>query len=279
MTSVLDLSRIPLPAAIENLSIEQLTAEIRAYLLGIFPGLEAALSMESEPANAVMRVAVYREFLLRQRVNEAIQQNHLASATGTNLENIAAVYGLERKMGESDRDYRARIQSAPETLSVAGPSGSYEARAEGHPLVFDAIASSPTPGAVVITLIPSYGMASSELTSAVQAEVLAVVGADDVRPLTDTVSVSLGQVTPVNVTATLTLLEGPDSKTVLADAEARLLRSFQETYSLDRGVSRASIIGTLFLDNVMTNIVLSAPSADLPASKTIAYTLGSVDLS
>lgn len=48
-----------------------------------------------------MEVCAYRELLLRQRINQAAKSNLLAFATGTDLDNLGALYDVERKEGET----------------------------------------------------------------------------------------------------------------------------------------------------------------------------------
>ena len=49
----------------------------------------------------------------------------LAYATGGNLDNIAVNQRVLRLAGESDADFRARVQLSPEAYSVAGPRLAY----------------------------------------------------------------------------------------------------------------------------------------------------------
>lgn len=107
--ATIDLSQLPAPDVVEVLDYEILLAERKATLLSLFP----------EDQQAVM----------------------LAYATGADLDNIAAMFSVERltitpadtvsmpavaAVMESDADFRIRAQQAFEGLSVAGPVGAYE---------------------------------------------------------------------------------------------------------------------------------------------------------
>ena len=89
---------------------------------------------------------------------------------------------------ETDDAYRDRIRISGSTLSVAGPPNAYKYWAmSADPSVADAYISSPTPGTVRIVPI-CYG---GEIPSQdILDKVLAACAADDIRPLTDQVTVA-----------------------------------------------------------------------------------------
>lgn len=89
---------------------------------------------------------------------------------------------------EKDDAYRDRIRLSGSTLSVAGPPNAYRYWAmAADASVADAYVSSPTPGVVRIVPICYGGIMPSD---DILAKVLASCSADDVRPLTDQVTVA-----------------------------------------------------------------------------------------
>ncbi|MBD5469203.1 MAG: baseplate J/gp47 family protein [Lachnospiraceae bacterium] len=89
---------------------------------------------------------------------------------------------------EKDDAYRDRIRLSGSTLSVAGPPNAYRYWAmAADASVADAYVSSPTPGVVRIVPICYGGVMPSE---DILTKVLASCSADDVRPLTDQVTVA-----------------------------------------------------------------------------------------
>lgn len=102
--------------------------------------------------------------------------------------NITASYGGADT--ENDENYRERIQIAPESFSVAGPRGAYEyyARSAHNDIADVAVVGPPDiePGYVEIYPLMKGGELPSE---EILAAVLEKCNADDVRPLTDCVSV------------------------------------------------------------------------------------------
>lgn len=93
--------------------------------------------------------------------------------------------GAER---ESDEDYRERIHEAPEKFSTAGPAGAYAYYAkQTSPNIADVAVESPSPGKVTVyPLLTNGELPGDEMLALVKEK----INADDVRPLTDYVTVS-----------------------------------------------------------------------------------------
>ncbi|GAB7141314.1 hypothetical protein RsTz2092_12860 [Deferribacterales bacterium RsTz2092] len=89
-----DLSAIPAPKVIEELSFGDIFDELLIDFKKRNPSYDALL--ESDPAIIVLECYAYRETLLRHRINEAAKANLLAYAAGSDLDNLAAFYGIER---------------------------------------------------------------------------------------------------------------------------------------------------------------------------------------
>ncbi len=103
---------------------------------------------------------------------------------------------------ENDENYRERIQIAPESFSVAGPRAAYEyyARSAHQDIVDVAIIGPPEIDAGYVKIYPL--MQGGELPSSeVLSSVLEICNADDVRPLTDCVSVHAPEVVNYSLSA------------------------------------------------------------------------------
>ena len=89
---------------------------------------------------------------------------------------------------ESDDHYRARIQEAPEAFTCAGPTGAYRALAKAvHQDIAEVAVWSPKPGSVDVRPVMQGGeLPSDEILEALRRK----LSAEDVRPLTDTVTVA-----------------------------------------------------------------------------------------
>ncbi|ABY97115.1 phage tail protein [Pseudomonas sp. SbB1] len=137
---MIDLSLLPPPDVVETLDFETLYQEV----LGIFRAHmrdQWTAALESDPVVKLMEVIAYRELVMRARVNAAAKASLLAYATGADLDNRAADYGVQRltiraadpdavppvaTLMESHDALRYRTRLSLEALSVAGSSGAYE---------------------------------------------------------------------------------------------------------------------------------------------------------
>ena len=272
--TAVDLYRLPFPAVVEPLDYETILAAMLAKLRELHPAFNALV--ESDPAYKVLEVAAYRELILRQRVNDSAKAVTLAYAVGSDLDQIAARYNVQRlvidpgdteavpprdPIYESDTDLRRRVQLSFEGFSTAGPDGAYLFHTlSAHGQVLDASVYSPLPGDVLVTVLSRIG--SGAASAPVLDAVLAALSAEDVRPLTDHVFVQSAEIVQFHVDASLTLYPGPDSAVVLADAIARLQAYVADNHRLGRDITRAGLVAALCTVGVQ-NVALASPAADI----------------
>lgn len=274
-TSV-DLSRLPAPDVVEQLDFESIYAASLLQFQALFPDFDATL--ESDPVVKLIQLFAYRELLLRQRVNDAARAVMPAYARGADLDNLAAIMGIERfivepadpltgapEVLESDEDFRRRLVLAPEGFSVAGPEGAYIFHTlSADSDVLDASATSPEPGEVVVAVLSRSGDGTpgAEVLAAVEARLTS----SSVRPLTDAVTVVAADIVDFTVEAELAFLSGPDSALVLAEAQSRLVSWLAQIRRLGRDITRAGIISALHAEGVQ-NVTLTQPAADITLTR------------
>lgn len=135
----IDLSLLPLPDVIEELSFEAIyqrrLAQFRASMGGAWTA-----TVESDPIVKDLQAASYTEMTLRARINDAARRVMLASSGGTTLDGLMAFFGVERlvldpgdpnaeppvaAIYERDEDFLARGRLAMEGFATAGPAGAY----------------------------------------------------------------------------------------------------------------------------------------------------------
>lgn len=277
--TAVDLSRLPAPPVVEELSFETIYDELLAALRTMLPDFDA--TVESDPAVKLLQIMAYRELLLRQRINEAGRAVMPAYAIGGDLDNLAAIVGVTRLVLdegdaaqgiaptlESDTDFRRRMVLAPEGFSVAGPEGAYIYHAlSADADVLDASATSPSPGDVVVTVLSRVGngAASGPLLAAVNAR----VSSEDVRPLTDHVIVQAASIVNYVITAELLTFAGPDGTVVLDEARRRLAAYVEGSHRLGRDITRSGIFAALHSEGVQ-NVKLTSPAADIVLDRTQA---------
>lgn len=277
----IDLSLLPPPDVVETIDYEAILAARKARLISLYPAdqqaeVTAALAVESDPMLICLQEMAYQETLLRQRVNEAARQCHLASATGSNLDHLAALLGVTRLITapgdpdaippvaptwETDASLRYRAQLAVEGMSTAGPSGAYRYHAlSAHGDVADASVLSPTPGQVLVTVLSNDGdgTAPDYLLEAVDA----ALNAENVRPLTDEVIVQGATIVPYTIEAQLTLYPGPAPAPVLAAAQAAAAAYAAQTHRLGYDVTLSGLYAALHQAGVQ-RVTLSEPAADV----------------
>lgn len=270
---MIDLSILPAPSVVELLDFETIYSRRKAHFLTLFSPEEqetiaARLELESDPMVKLLQENSYQELILRQRINDAARAVLLAHATGTDLDNLAAFFGVERLPDERDSALRLRIQLSLHSLSVAGPVNAYRYHAlSAHPDVLDASVSSPEPGTVRVTVLPKL---TAETPAA---ELLAIVeqalNAQDVRPLTDTVEVQAAHIHTFDVQATLHLHPGVPHDITLDAAQQALSRYVTEQYVLGGAIHLSALYAALQqpgvrhaeLLNPMAEIILESDSA------------------
>lgn len=170
---------------------------------------------------------------------------------------------------ETDDHLRTRIQAAPNQFSVAGPIGAYRFFAIGaDPSIVDAQVVSPAPGSVNVYVLTgpvtqqpspapnSVGVANSALL----AKVAAVLNADTMRPLTDTVNLLAVTEVDYQVTATVTLYSDADpTATITAATTAVQELALELAAKIQRDIVPSQIIAALSVAGVY-GVALSSPT-------------------
>jgi phage-related baseplate assembly protein len=281
MTTQIDLSQLPAPEVLEQISYEQIVADIKAAVIEIMPEMAPVLAIPTEPAVKIIEVCAYFVMLTRARVNDAARAVMLAYATGADLEHLAALYGVQRlavtpanpnasppvaAVMETDAALRARVQLAPEGFTVAGPRGAYlfhALSADGD--VLDAAVASPAPGDVLVTVLSRSGNGAA--SPALLAAVSGALNAEDVRPLCDNVSVQAATIISYAVNAQLEFFDGPDPSVILSAAQAALQAYVDECRKIGRPVRISGIHAAVHRPGV-SRVTLVSPVADIVPTAT-----------
>lgn len=273
MTAI-DLSRLPAPQVIEALDYDTIFDQMLADLQQRAPQYSALV--ESDPAYKILQVSAYRELLLRQRVNDAARSVMVAYARDGDLEQLAALFGIKRQLldpGDLDASppvapiyedierFRQRIPLSLEGYSTAGPSGAYIFHSlDTSTEVKDVSVASPAPGEVVVTLLSQLGsgMPSAQLL----AQVSNRLNDDDIRPLTDKVTVQSATVKSYQVDATLVFYRGPDKALVTQQARQQVIDYVIEQHKLGFDITLSGLYAALHQPGVQ-NVQLHSPVADI----------------
>ncbi|MCH9780615.1 MAG: baseplate J/gp47 family protein [Alphaproteobacteria bacterium] len=315
----IDLSKLPVPDVIDPTGYDDIVAALVDAMKAALATVTVSdgtlfdttrLDLASEPLRMLIEASAYREYILRFRINDAVRGTFLASATGNDMDNIAALYGIERLPEEGDDALRIRTRDATETLTNAGTASSYRAHANstvsgyaypnpGNTTItatigtvdhlvdpnetlsititpHDTAVTSPSGGVVDVKVIgdwapnaPFAATANAGLSTTIDT----VIAADDVRQITDTVQVTLGTVRQYQLTATLTIGEGPTSEAVTTAADAAVRAFAFDTLAIGTAVPRNGAIAALWQEGVENlNLTISLEGGDN------AFTLAAGDL-
>ena len=268
---IIDLSKLPAPTVIEEVSFEQTLERMLSDLRELDPELDIG---ETDPAYRVLEVAAYRDVLRQQAHNERIRGLLAAYAKGPELDHIGVTYyaterlviqeadpdadpPVEEKL-ESDEDYLRRMLLAPDGWSTAGPRDGYVYHAlSADPNVKDATAITPAPTEVTITVLSREGDGTSgqALLDAVEE----AASAEETRPQTDLVTAQSAVIKTYEVIASLEINPGPDPEVARAEAEKRIEAFTEEHHRLGVGVVRDAALAELYVEGVRrVNLNLSA---------------------
>ncbi len=124
--AVFDLASLPYPGVVETLDIEPSS---HRCAMTSWPGSRrssASSTLKANPPASSSRSSLTGKCCWRARINDAARQRMLAIAAGSNLDAIAAYYGVSRFEGEPDTSLRRRTQLAPEACRMAERLGSYK---------------------------------------------------------------------------------------------------------------------------------------------------------
>lgn len=273
--TAIDLSKLPAPKVIESLSYETIFQDILNDFLTKNPTYSTLL--ESDPAMILLQVCAYRELLLRNRINEAAKATMLAYAMESDLEHLASSLGVQKLIGESDDQLRQRVQLAPEAFTNAGSVGAYTFHALSASSDIKSVSvKSPAPGKVLVTILSKTGdgTASEELMGAV----LKKLSFDDVRPLTDNVSVQSAKIIKYLVEAVITVYSGPSSAIVQKESLAALNKFLSERHTIGQVAALSGIYDALHVDGVK-KVKLINPTSDVIATDEQAVYCNNINVS
>jgi len=273
MTTLRDLASLPTPAVIEPLSFETVFTELQAEFQSRYPDYSAPLA--SDPAVKLLEVAAYREVLLRNRINAAANASLLAFATDSDLDHLAAFYGVTRLMEETDEALRLRTRQHIIGFANAGGAAHYRYWAlSASPDVADVEVDSPEPGRVRISVLAKGE--GETVPDAVLDAVRAVVLRDDIRVLTDTVEVVPAELIPITVTARIWLY--PDTPMAAFEAIAPCFKDALAAQSgLGWDLTPSWVIGELQRPGVH-KVELLSPTTDIRANANQAVRLMHLNL-
>ena len=275
--NTIDLSQLPAPSVLEMPLFQELKAQRLAELQALDSTFNSLL--ESDPAVKLLEILVYREMVNIARFNSGVLAVLLAYAKGADLDQLGANYDVARQIVtpaddttipptaavmETDNEYRQRIRLSWYARNTAGAREAYEYYARtADSGVLDAKAYGPPdtePGYVDVYVLAREGDGTP--SDALRATVNSALSAEDVRPLTDFVTVKAPEIISYTVDATLVISPGPDTETVVKAAKDALAAYTASVHAIGVSVSLAGIYAALKQAGV-NDVILRAPSETL----------------
>lgn len=282
MSELVDLKKLPAPKVVQELSYETLLTQRKEKFLSLQESDEmrrhwqARLQLESEPVVKLLEENAYLELLLRTNINESAKAVMLAYATGSDLDQLGALFGVTRLIlqaedlksnppttakYEDDERFRTRIQMSLEGLTTAGSRASYEFHAlSTSAKIKDVDVTSPTAGTVKVAILSTEGQgtADGDLIKAVKEQ----LNAEHIRPLTDTVLVESAVILTYEIQATITLYPSVLESVVMANVNQAIANYANKQHLLGIDITLSGIYAALHQEGVQ-NVKLTKPLADL----------------
>lgn len=282
MSELVDLKKLPAPKVVQELSYETLLTQRKEKFLSLQESDEmrqhwqARLQLESEPVVKLLEENAYLELLLRTNINESAKAVMLAYATGSDLDQLGALFGVTRLIiqaedlksnpptqakYEDDERFRTRIQMSLEGLTTAGSRASYEFHAlSTSAKIKDVDVTSQTAGTVKVAILSTEGQgtADGDLIKAVKEQ----LNAEHIRPLTDTVLVESAVILTYEIQATITLYPSVLESVVMGNVNQAITSYVNKQHSLGIDITRSGIYAALHQEGVQ-NVKLTKPMDDL----------------
>ncbi|MBL4774487.1 MAG: baseplate J/gp47 family protein [Mariprofundus sp.] len=294
-----DLSTLPFPEVIEDLSYEAILQDLIVEFQGIMPDYQP---LESDMYMPLFEVFAYREMHLRHRINSASKSLLLTYAVGSDLEHIAFTYynGTSRLVVdpgddnatpprpviyESDDRLRERCRLSLYAYSTAGPIGAYKFHAMTASADIKDVKvakHTPAPGDVTLYVLSTIG--NGIPTQAVLDAVTIALDDEETRPINDSVFVQAAEI--IDWTLDVRLIVYPDANTtlVLEKANAAAVKFVAEHHALGHDITVAALGAALIVPGVM-DVTYIAPLQNLvvgnhqaPFNTSINIVIGGYDV-
>jgi len=279
MTDLPELSDLPPPQVVEEISFETFLSELAADIKARFAAVGVDWDvdqLEVDSAIIQAQAATYREMSLRSRINYVAQQGFLYFASGSNLDQLAAWLDVTRMEGEDDDRLKTRYRLATIGRSPGGPADRYRKVALDADLDVRAVAiwregRDPT---VNVAVLSKSG--NGEPTPALLAKVEAALTQPDVQVVSDRFSVQSAIRRTIDVSVSVRL-DPTVPESVAETVAATIVTTWQKKDLLGLDLTRASLIQAANVTGV-TNVEVIEPAEDVVAVENEAIGIGTVSV-
>lgn len=213
------------------------------------------------PEFLMLELLSFLSALNNTAIQHGLEGSLINYAIGERLDEIGILFGLSRKINESDSDYRVRILLAPAEYTTAGTEEQIKAIVKGVDVsISDVSAVVTTSPNVTVRFITKDGLPDSTLI----AKVLAKLTDKKVKPTCVNFTVSAPTVVNYAITANITTYSDADISTIPTRCVKALndyIKSIKA--SMGRDVVNAQIVGVLQNVVGVYKAVVTSPASDL----------------
>ncbi|MCR5941107.1 hypothetical protein FG152_09760 [Ochrobactrum sp. XJ1] len=278
----INLARLPFPDVIQNLDYEAILSILVSRFQVIWaerreenPDLPAydVEFLETDPGKIVLEVGSYAVLNVLQEINDAAKALMLATTSGSNLDNFAADFNMERltvtpatdtspAVMESDPDFKLRRQLAPEGYAAAGPEGAYEYFSlSADASIRQARAVRGQDNRVDIILLGRNG--DGAVDQAVIEKVYTALSPKKTRPLTDNVYVRSARIVYQTIHVRIRVESGPDASALVTKAREGIQSYISERSSIGTALRTDGIISGARQNNPVEKVEVLEPAFDV----------------
>ena len=264
------LRSVPPPEAVEPISQSLILEELVA---GYISELQDWDGNVEDPVHGIARAEALREKEERERTNSLFLQGFVPTATGTNLDNLAATYaGIARNPGETDDELRVRIPASNALIAVGTPESIKAFAIESTPGVNDVVSSTSWTSTTGPTITVYAAKAGGVALSATERSAMQTyLNHANRKLLGTTVTVTATTETAYTITVALTYDSREYNLDALQDAaRASLYGYIDEHVGIGQGIYVNGIIAAASVEGVLSASV-SAPTADLAGTAGTIY--------
>ncbi len=246
-----------LPDIIEEIEYEELKRET---IESLYANLDISNDfLESDSVMLVIEAFLYREMLLRARINASLRASYLYTATGRDLDNIAYGYGVTRLDTETDEALKTRCILSLTAHSTAGAKESYSYHAKSVSTAIKQVEIlNPEAGVVEIVYL-----SETDFTTAIYS----ACNDESVRPLCDSIIVTKATTLSLTITLGVEILSGYsiiDIRNSITTAFGNLSLGIGEDLPLSKIYDTAHVLGVFRITTEATTIVANEREVIVP---------------
>lgn len=234
-------------------------------------------SIESDPAVILSQVYAFGDMLLRQEINDAANSLRLPFAVGADLDLLAGTFHRTQRrilvpansvtgapaIYESNEEYRARAQLAPEALADMGltPGGYvFKVRTQFADRISHVFPINRGAGRVELRVLGREG--DGEVSPALLAEIIAAFQIEEGSQSTDVLTVLPAEIERITPSVTLFVPRGPDRARVEEAAATGISALGASLRRINAPVFREAIAAAAHVGPVVT-VRVNSPSLDV----------------